>query len=672
MKRSATEVGFNAISQGTGTGQGQDEEGRAAQQRAAAPAGRGGLQTQAPGQAPGQATGRAPTRQAAQHPGGAPAPHAVPPQPPAMYALPGNPGGGHARPFNPLNPLNTFPAFGGPGFHPGRPPSAPPAGPPGANNEAHTNPRVRAQRPADTAPGQRYTCTALNKLSELVISEASAEELAQLARALPANETITEVTLDGTHPETAKATLDALRHNHTVQTLRIELSLVDFAPKLVDKLTALLEKKTPLQHLELIVTDEGMQKFSLDQAFFMALFTHPHLTSFKLHGLYVERIYLHNPQQLAAAVRSNTRLTHLKFFCCQDPAELFKAIAPGLEGNSTLKTLDLRRSHLRGCGPAMAAVLKANKGIEKLNMQLSSEVSADDWAQIIDALAVNTTVEEFYFHNIPSSSDQRPALGASLGAMLKSNQTLTALSIYSKLDLANLTPIREGLDANPHLRFFDPGDYIAKENATGTTDAADALGQLLATNTHLTAVKLRKPPVSALKGLERNRSISSVWLRYIQDIDEVAQLLNSNPGITDLKLTRFMDDDVECEVIAHDIEALVERISGITTLLKFSIDFGDDDKLKHPAIAAALVRVEDLVKRNRQLDKERQQQLQRIAAPAIGLQMLTSFRHNDDEHWPTLGEEEALAIAGAIDTTLPPEEAQRVLDVLRFADIRPS
>lgn len=46
------------------------------------------------------------------------------------------------------------------------------------------------------------------------------------------------------------------------------------------------------------------------------------------------------------------------------------------------------------------------------------------------------------------------------------------------------------------------------------------------------------------------------------------------------------------------------------------------------------------------------------------------FRRNDDANSPVLGKEEAIALASAIDTVLPQEEAQRVLDVLHFADIR--
>jgi hypothetical protein len=49
--------------------------------------------------------------------------------------------------------------------------------------------------------------------------------------------------------------------------------------------------------------------------------------------------------------------------------------------------------------------------------------------------------------------------------------------------------------------------------------------------------------------------------------------------------------------------------------------------------------------------------------------MLSGFRQNNDENWPALGNEEAFAVASAIDTVLPPQEAQRVLDALRFADI---
>lgn len=666
---------------------------------------RTGARTDAP--APGAGQGQqVPQNQQALQRGPAPGGHAAPPQPPNMASVqhgrhagmqyPAYPGMNAAMPYTAY--LWTVPA---PGMLP--PPSEVAAGQPATGAAVHTAPLFRPPDLAEFASDMQievdsddsdadegasgtsglhrssYTELALNQRTQLRIDVVKPRELAELGNALPKNETITHLTLDGDYQNAVRTTLQALHHNHTVQTLKIIGTLENCVPDLLAELTALLEKKTPLQHLELALWDwEGDErKFNLDQTFFTALFSHPHLSSFKLLTCRLETISLHNPQQLAALVRDNTSLKLLHFNHCGALPVLLKAIAPGLEGNDSLQVLDLHESDLGGCGPALASLLASNRPLSALNLQGSYGWYPDELEMVIGAVAENTVLREFYFHRLALDGDVRPALGGAIGALLQSNRHLQALSIHSKLDLANITLIQQGLHANNSLRHFDPGNIVAEDNSAGTTDATDALNQLFATNSRLTAVKLRPPrrgslPPSAnvLKGLERSLSIRSVSLWEADGVDELISLLNNNPRITELNLTRFLTANAPQASLAGILERIADQIQGNTTLLTCRFDFKDRNLLSRPLIIKALARFDALTTRNRKLDAERQQQRQRIAAPALGLQMLSSFKHNDDANWPALNNETATAIASAIDTVLPPAEAQRVLDALRFADIR--
>ncbi len=668
---------------------------------------RTGARTDVPAPGAGQGQQEPQDQQALQR-GRGPAPggQAAPPQPPTMATVqhglhagmqyPVYPGMNAAMPYTAY--LWTAPA---PGMLP--PPSEVAAGQSAPSTAMHTVPLFRPTDPAEFAFDRQievdsddsdadedasgtsglhrasYTGVALNQLTELKIDVMKPRELAELGNALPVNETITRITLDPDYPQAVRTTLQALHDNHTVQALRIFGTLEHCAPDLLAELTALLEKKTPLQQLELELWDwDGDErKFDLDQAFFSALFSHPHLSSFKLLTCRLDTVSLHDPQQLAARVRDNTSLKQLHFNRCGATPVLLKAIAPGLAGNGSLQVLDLHESELGGCGPALASVLASNQAIVALNLQGSYGWHPDELEMVIGAVADNTALQELYFHRIRQDGEQRPALGATIGAVLKANQHLQALSIHSKLDVANITLIQQGLHANTSPRFFDPGNIVAEDNSAGTTDATDALNQLFATNSRLTAAKLRPPrlgslPPSAnvLKGLERSLSIRSVSLWEADGVDELISLLNNNPRITELNLTRFLPANASEASLAGTLERIADQIQGNTTLLTCRFEFKDRNRLSQPLVVKALARFDALTARNRKLEAERQQQRQRIAAPALGLQMLSSFRHNDDANWPALNDETATAIASAIDTVLPQAEAQRVLDVLRFADIR--
>ena len=661
--------------------------------------------------APGAGQGQpVPQDQQALQRGRGPAPggYAAPPQPPTMASVQPGLHAGMQYPVYPgMNAAMPYAAHlwaaPTPGMLP--PPSEAAAGQPATGAAVHTAPLFRPTDLAEFASDMQievdsddsdadedasgtsglhrssYTGVALNQLTELRIDMIKPRELAELGNALPTNETITRITLDADYPQALRTTLQALHFNDTVQTLNIIGTLEHCAPDLLAELTALLEKKTPLQQLELALWDwEGDErKFDLDQAFFTALFSHPHLSSFKLLTCRLETVSLHDPQQLAARVRDNTSLKQLHFNRCGALPALLKAIAPGLEGNASLQVLDLHESELGGCGPALASLLASNQAIVALNMQGSYGWHPDELEMVIGAVADNTALRELYFHRIRQDGEQRPELGTTIGAMLKSNQHLQALSIHSKLDVANITLIQQGLHANNSLRHFDPGNIVAEDNSAGTTDATDALNDLFATNSRLTAAKLRPPrrgslPPSAnvLKGLERSLSIRSVSLWEADGVDELISLLNNNPRITELNLTRFLPANAPQASLAGILERIADQIQGNTTLLTCRFEFKDRNLLGHPLIIKALARFDALTARNRRLEAERQQQRQRIAEPALGLQMLSSFKHNDDANWPALGKEEALAIASAIDTVLPQAEAQRVLDALRFADIRQS
>ncbi len=534
-------------------------------------------------------------------------------------------------------------------------------------------------------PPSRYTRDRLFETSDLKLSTASGRELDDLARWLP-DCRAPAITLDGNEAATVAVVLHALRSNLTEVTLAIECSIDRFAPELISRLTALLKSQTPLTSLTLVLRDgDGPDgKFVLDQAFLKALFGHRHLEDIHLLCNEQETLWLHDPQQLADRVRDNRRLQTLNFECCGELHKLFKAIAPGLEGNRSIYSLSLRHSYMTGCGSAMASVLKVNQTLKQLDMQFTADWGPGDLQQIVQAMAVNTAVEQFHFFHAGEQSNSRTQneprpLGTAIGAMLTANQQLRALSIECKLDLANLTPIRQGLNANTSLQSLDLGSIAGTENSEGTTDAVDAINELFATNSRLAWVTLRPPGRSGvtdetvgIRGLVRNRSVHTLVLEDADSVDGLKRLLNSNPRITHLTLTNYLRNKVSYHAMAEILEDIAFAIDGNTTLLEFAFEHDDVDLLRDPRVIAALTRFDELTARNNQRDKQRRQQLQRVSAPATGIGLLNQFRRNEEASWPALGSEEARAIASAIDTVLPQDEAQRVLDVLRFADIRAS
>lgn len=532
-------------------------------------------------------------------------------------------------------------------------------------------------------PPSRYTRDRLFETSDLQLSAASAEELDDLARWLP-DCRAPAITLDGNEAATVAVVLHALRSNLTGVTLAIECSMDRFAPELISRLTALLKSQTPLTSLTLVLRDgDGPdRKFVLDQAFLKALFGHRHLEDIHLDFNEQETVWLHDPQQLADRVRNSNNLRTLNFESCGELHKLFKAIAPGLEGNRSIYSLSLCHSAMTGCGPAMAGVLKANQTLRQLDMQYTSGWESGELQQIVEAMAVNTAVKQFlFFHareewNRRTKHEPRP-LGMAIGAMLTANQQIKALSIECKLDLANLTPIRQGLNANTSLQSLDLGCITGTEDSEGTSDAGDAINELFATNSRLTSVTLRPPGQSydtdetvGISGLVRNRSVQTLALDGADAVDELKRLLNRNPRITHLTLNNYLRNTVSHQSMAQILEEIATSIDGNTTLLEFAFEHDDVDLLKDPDVMASLALFDALTARNKALDEQRLQQLQRVAEPTAGVMLLNEFRRNEDANWPALNTETATAITSAIDTVLPQEEAQRVLDVLRFADLR--
>ncbi len=525
----------------------------------------------------------------------------------------------------------------------------------------------------------------LKQRTELKVEDdTSGEDLQTLRMALPSNTTITRIALDGSHPEAAKAVLTALQTNVTVTSLSVVCWQSCFDPKVAAQLTALLKKQTPLQSFELCIveSEDSNRVFTLDQDLFEALFAHPHLETIRINCDQVDRVYLRKPQQLATLVRDNTRLKHLELRGFRDCITLLNAIAPGLQGNGSITTLDLRHNDLSGFAPSIASLLQANSAITSLDIE-STEWKAGELEIVIDAVARSTALREFRFYRAsecgagidPGATGARPALGDAIGQLLTTNQQLESLGIQSQLDEPNVVAIRQGLNANTGLRFFDPGEIRGANNPEGAADATGAIHQLFASNSRLTSVMLRTQrgegaePASVLKGLERNTSVRSLRLNFSGDSAGVISLLQNNRHITSLTLVAEAYPSGPAWLL-KPLEAMFDAVADNTTLQEFRFDAD----LSNPAWRAdfdlILARFDALCGRNKRLQEQREQQLQRVSAPAAGIALLNEFRRNDDANSPALGKEEAMALASAIDTVLPQQEARRVLDVLRFADIR--
>lgn len=532
---------------------------------------------------------------------------------------------------------------------------------------------------------ERFGEEDLKRRTELKIEEDdTAEEMQTLRSELPSNTTITRVTIDGSHPAGVRATLAALQYNVTVKALCVVAWRGTFDPQLLERLTALLKKQTPLECLELSLVDnvEFNRAFTFDQDFFEALFAHPHLQTIRIDCEQIDRIYLRQPQQLAAVVRDNTRLTHLELRGFKDCATLWQAIAPGLQANRSISTLDLRQNDLSGFAPAIASLLQANPTLTTLDIE-ATEWKAGELEIVIDAVAGSSTLRALHFYRAsecgagidPEATGPRPALGQAIGKLLATNPHLESLGIQSQLDEPNVAAIREGFNANSGLRCFDPGEIRGAGNAEGAADATDAINQLLAANSRLTSVMLRAPRANdadatcGLKGLERNTSVRSLKLHLADAPAGVISLLQINRQISSLTLASDWRLHGPAKLVAQ-LEAIFDAVTDNTTLQAFRLEYDLSNEDWKDDIDLILARFDALCGRNKRLQEQRDQQLQRASAPATGIGLLNEFRRNDDASWPALRSEEAMAIAGAIDTVLPQEEAQRVLDVLRFADIR--
>ncbi len=538
---------------------------------------------------------------------------------------------------------------------------------------------------ADDDSPLRFDEEDLKRRTELKVEEdATAEEMQALRRELPSNTTITRIVIDGSHPVGVKATLAALQTNLTVKTLCIAAWRSSFDPQLQERLTALLKKQTPLECLELSLVEniEFKRTFTFDQDFFEALFAHPHLQTIRIDCEQTDRVYLRQPPHLAALLQNNACLRHLELRGFRDFATLWRAIAPGLQGNRSITTLDLRQNDLSGLAPSMAALLQTNPVITSLDIE-STEWKAAELEVVIDAVARSTAIRTFNFYRAsecgagidPDVSGTRPALGEAIGKLLATNPHLESLGIQSQLDEPNLAALRAGFNANTGLRLFDPGEIRGAGNTAGAADATDAIHQLFATQSRLTSVRLRPPQgngaesTCGLSGLERNTSVRSLEVKLSDDFTGVTSLLQNNRHITSLTLVAESRHLGPAQLLAQ-LETLFDAVADNTTLQAFRLEAD----VSHPAweagFALILARFDALCGRNQRLHEQRERQLQRVTAPATGIRLLNEFRRNEDANWPPLGTGEATAIASAIDSVLPQQEAQRVLDVLRFADIR--
>jgi len=101
---------------------------------------------------------------------------------------------------------------------------------------------------------------------------------------------------------------------------------------------------------------------------------------------------------LAAVLKSNKSITKVDIKNNDIHEVAIAALMDALSTNTTVTWLDMSDNFSRGKGEQIAAMIKANKSITYLNLNVN-QLTDEDSNLILDALATNTTIKEFTAYN---------------------------------------------------------------------------------------------------------------------------------------------------------------------------------------------------------------------------------------------------------------------------------
>jgi len=136
-------------------------------------------------------------------------------------------------------------------------------------------------------------------------------------------------------------------------------------------------------------------------------------------------------------------------------SETMGAIMNCLHGNTSVKELKIARNvsfwseQPDNFGMALAEVLKTNKAITKVDIK-NNDIHEEAIASIMDALSTNTTVTW-----LDMSDNFSRGKGAAIGAMLRANKTLKYLNLnVNQLTDEDSQEVLAGVEACPSLKEF--------------------------------------------------------------------------------------------------------------------------------------------------------------------------------------------------------------------------
>jgi len=223
----------------------------------------------------------------------------------------------------------------------------------------------------------------------------------------------------------------------------------------------------------------------------------------KLQQLRLTETGWDDPRMLYDALKSNTTLTALDFYCNKLGPEGAEAVALGMKTNHTLTILNIRDNDLDDVGVKLLAEnLKGNTTLTQ--MDFSRDCLRKNGSVFISALAECTNLTALVLHNDFIDDEG----GKALGEVLKHLPKLKELDLgYNLIGEEGGKAIAEGLQSTTSLKFF-----VLSHNKLGP-QAGKAFGEAIKKNQSLTRLCLEENTfgnpgaIGILEGLRENTKL---------------------------------------------------------------------------------------------------------------------------------------------------------------------